>query len=319
MAIKKLGLDLGNSTIKFVSSEDGVIKKHFIASAFDIRSGNITSTNDKGANITIGDKTIFLGEGIPLNAIDKTNREYFEHQVLYAAWKSFGAGSYVLKLATGLPIKLYKTKGQEFENKLKDIVKIQGKVNGENVTINLDSVKVCSEGFSSLFSLIDKINKLTPTLIIDIGYKTTDTLLVRWDEELQQFIVEQFDTENIGLYDFLKLMSEKLLSEGVDIKPEEINKRLKSPNSILRTEKGTVNLAKSLSFASERFEQLIRSLELTYGQLFQYDLLYTGGGSKLFLDGVGGSDRFKSLIKLEDDVKYYSNADGYLEQITDED
>lgn len=317
MAIKKLGLDLGNSTIKIAALTDDNRKvTSYIPSAFDIRSGDIASSNDKVAIVTCNDKTIYLGEGISLNAVDKTTRQFFEHQVLYAAWRSFGAGSYVVKLATGLPIKSYKTKGAEYEEKLNEIVKIQGEVNGEKITVNIDSVKVCAEGYSSLISLDDSVSTMNPTLIIDIGYKTIDVLSVRWDDDRKSYVVEDFDSINIGLYDILRLMSERLLKEGADIKPEELNKRLNSSNSIIRTTTGSglLNLKTSLNLADEKYEEIIRELELRFGQLIQFDLLFTGGGSKIFLDGIG-EGRLKHIKQIPDDEKYYSNVLGYLEQL----
>ena len=81
-------------------------------------------------------------------------------------------------LAVGLPIKTYKLFGTSYQEKLNEIVKIEGFVNGEKVSLNVDSVLVCAEGYSSLFSLEESISQMAPTLIVDIGYKTSDALSV---------------------------------------------------------------------------------------------------------------------------------------------
>lgn len=320
MAIKKLAIDLGNSTIeisgKAGDKEDSKVLNAYIPSAYDIRAGNITYTPGKGATIECLGSTIFLGEGIPMVAVDKTDRQYFEHQVLYGAWRLFGAGSHVIKLAVGLPIKTYKLFGTSYQERLNEIVKIEGFVNGEKVSLNVDSVLVCAEGYSSLFSLEESISQMAPTLIVDIGYKTTDALSVRWDEEAQQYIPEIFDSFNIGLYDMLNLMSERLLKEGADMTPEELNKCLNSTNSMVRTRTGSgvLNIKSSLHLVEDKCKELVRSLELKYGQLLQYDLLFTGGGSKVFLQGYG-EQNLKNIIKIKDEDKYYSNVHGYLAQL----
>lgn len=320
--MKKIGIDLGNNMIKFsaTSGENQPIVKGYIPSAIDVRSGSakFSTAKGRGASVTCLNKTIFLGQGIQLVSIDKTNREYLEHQILYCVYAAFGSGAHTIKIAVGLPIKQYAVQKDIYAKRLASIAKIDGSVNGEAISINVVSSVVCAEGYSSLYLFEDKVSKFNPTLIIDIGYKTIDTLLVRWDDEIKEFNVEKYEGLDCGaLYDIYKMIAERLYQMGGTYKPDEIDKRLHSENSLVRLATGdTINLFDKLDLADEVYEQIIRSVELVYGALYQYDLLFTGGGSEIFLKGVAG-DRLKNVINTSTDDKYYSNALGYLEQIED--
>ncbi len=116
--------------------------------------------------------------------MDKTNREYIEHQILWAVNKLYGSGTHY--------INIYKAKKEEFAEKLKGFGTIEGVVNGKEVSVNLVDVKVQAEGSSALRVLANYIDKDNNTLIIDRGMKTTDVILVEWNGKFTISNYERF-------------------------------------------------------------------------------------------------------------------------------
>ena len=78
-------------------------------------------------------------------AKDKTNREYIEHQILWAVNAAYGSGAHYINLGTGLPISIYKAKKEEFAQKLRGLGTIEGVVNGKEISVNIVEVKVPCE------------------------------------------------------------------------------------------------------------------------------------------------------------------------------
>ena len=67
----------------------------------------------KGVKLALG-----VGQ-TTLSNVDKTNREYIEHQILWVVNKLYGSGTHYINLGVGLPISIYKAKKEEFAEKLK--------------------------------------------------------------------------------------------------------------------------------------------------------------------------------------------------------
>lgn len=80
---------------------------------------------------------------------------------------------------------------------------IEGVVNGKEISVNIVNVTIMAEGYASIRSLSQYIDKDNTTLIIDIGMKTTDVLLIEWDGK---FRISNYATVNIVLYDIYKVL-----------------------------------------------------------------------------------------------------------------
>lgn len=116
-----------------------------------------------------------LGVGqITLTNVDKTNRELVEHQILWGVHSVYGAGTHYINLCLGLPISIYKAKKDAY-------TLIIGVINNNSIQVNLVDVKVMAEGHASIKPLAKYINKENTSLIIDVGMKTTDVLLIEHD------------------------------------------------------------------------------------------------------------------------------------------
>ena len=172
--VKNLGLDMGNSTICVAGINDkGEIIKAYTNSVYSMDTALISGDiiECKGVKLALG-----VGQ-TTLSNIDKTNREYIEHQILWAVNTLYGSGTHYINLGVGLPISIYKAKKEGFTEKLKGFGTIEGVVNGKEISVNLVDVKVQAEGYAALRVLTNYIDKDNTTLIIDIGMKTTDLIL----------------------------------------------------------------------------------------------------------------------------------------------
>ena len=302
--VKNLGLDMGNSTICVAGiDEKGEIVKGYTNSVYSMDTALISGDiiECKGVKLALG-----VGQ-TTLSNVDKTNREYIEHQILWAVNKLYGSGTHYINLGVGLPISIYKAKKEEFAEKLKGFGTIEGVVNGKEVSVNLVDVKVQAEGYAALRVLTNYIDKDNTTLIIDIGMKTTDVILVEWNGK---FTISNYGTTNIALYDMYKVLQDKIASEGVEVTIEQIDKKFQSNKPIIRTEKGNFNLVEHLSDALHVCRDIMKDIENKFGKTILHDKIFVGGGAEKFLGAVEG--KVKNNVEVPIEVRWWGNALGYV-------
>lgn len=203
--------------------------------------------------------------------MDKTNREYIEHQILWAVNKLYRSGTHY--------INIYKAKKEEFAEKLKGFGTIEGVVNGKEVSVNLVDVKVQAEGSAALRVLANYIDKDNTTLIIDRGMKTTDVILVEWNGK---FTISNYGTTNIALYDMYKVLQDKIASEGVEVTIEQIDKKFQSNKPVIRTEKGEFNLKEHLVDTLPVCRDIMKDIENKFGKTILHDKIFVGGIQRNF-------------------------------------
>ena len=302
--VKNLGLDMGNSTICVAGiDEKGEIVKGYTNSVYSMDTALISGDiiECKGVKLALG-----VGQ-TTLSNVDKTNREYIEHQILWAVNKLYGSGTHYINLGVGLPISIYKAKKEEFAEKLKGFGTIEGVVNGKEVSVNLVDVKVQAEGYAALRVLTNYIDKDNTTLIIDIGMKTTDVILVEWNGK---FTISNYGTTNIALYDMYKVLQDKIASEGVEVTIEQIDKKFQSNKPIIRTEKGDFNLVEHLGDTLLVCRDIMKDIENKFGKTILHDKVFVGGGSEKFLEAVRG--KVRNNVEVDRELMWYGNALGYL-------
>ena len=302
--VKNLGLDMGNSTICVAGINDkGEVIKAYTNSVYSmdiaLMSGDIIEC--KGVKLALG-----VGQ-TTLSNVDKTNREYIEHQILWAVNELYGSGTHYINLGVGLPISIYKAKKEEFAENLKGFGTIEGVVNGKEVSVNLVDVKVQAEGYAALRVLTNYIDKDNTTLIIDIGMKTTDVILVEWNGK---FTISNYGTTNIALYDMYKVLQDKIASEGVEVTIEQIDKKFQSNKPIIRTEKGDFNLVDHLSDILPVCRDIMKDIENRFGKTILHDKVFVGGGAEKFLGAVEG--KLRNNVDLPQEMRWYGNVEGYL-------
>lgn len=302
--VKNLGLDMGNSTICVAGINDkGEVIKAYTNSVYSMDTALISGDiiECKGVKLALG-----VGQ-TTLSNIDKTNREYIEHQILWAVNTLYGSGTHYINLGVGLPISIYKAKKEGFTEKLKGFGTIEGVVNGKEISVNLVDVKVQAEGYAALRVLTNYIDKDNTTLIIDIGMKTTDVILVEWNGK---FTISNYGTTNIALYDMYKVLQDKIASEGVEVTIEQIDKKFQSNKPVIRKEKGDFNLVEHLSDTLHVCRDIMKDIENKFGKTILHDKVFVGGGSEKFLSAVGG--KVRNNVEVDREMRWYSNAVGYL-------
>ncbi len=302
--VKNIGIDLGNSTICVAGmGVDGNIINAYTYSVYSmdtaLMSGDIIECRRTKLALGVGRTT--------LTNVDKTNREYIEHQILWAVNAVYGSGNHYINLGTGLPINIYKAKKEEFAQRLRGLGTIEGVVNGKEISVNIVDVKVMAEGYASIRPLSQYINKDNTTLIIDIGMKTTDVILVEWDGK---FRISNYGTTNIALYDIYKVLQEKIAAEGVEVTIEQIDKKFNSNKPIIRTEKGDFNLEEHLGDTIHVCRDIMKDIENKFGKTVLHDKVFTGGGSEKFLKVM--DDKVRNSMEITSEMRWYSNALGYL-------
>ena len=281
--VKNLGLDMGNSTICVAGINDkGEVTKAYTNSVYSMDTALISRDiiECKGVKLALG-----VGQ-TTLSNVDKTNREYIEHQILWAVNQLYGVGTHYINLGVGLPISIYKAKKEEFAEKLKGFGTIEGVVNGKEIYVNLVNVKVQAEGYAALRVLTNYIDKDNTTLIIDIGMKTTDVILVEWNGK--QFVISNYGTTNIALYNMYKVLQDQIANEGVEVTIEQIDKKFQSNKPVIRTEKGEFNLNEHLIDTLPVCRDMMKDIENKFGKTILHDKIFVGGGSEKFLTAVGG-------------------------------
>lgn len=305
--VKNLGLDMGNSTICVIGINDkGEVTKAYTNSVYSMDTALISGDiiECKGVKLALG-----VGQ-TTLSNVDKTNREYIEHQILWAVNQLYGVGTHYINLGVGLPISIYKAKKEEFAEKLKGFGTIEGVVNGKEVSVNLVDVKVQAEGYAALRVLTNYIDKDNTTLIIDIGMKTTDVVLVEWNGK---FTISNYGTTNIALYDMYKVLQDKIASEGIEVTIEQIDRKFQSNKPIIRTEKGDFNLLDHLSDILPVCRDIMKDIENKFGKTILHDKVFVGGGAEKFLGTVEG--KVKNNVEVPIEVRWWGNALGYVESL----
>ncbi len=302
--VKNIGIDMGNSTICVAGMDNkGEIIKTYTNSVYSMDTALIS-----GDIIECRGTKLALGVGqTTLTNVDKTNREYIEHQILWSVNAVYGAGTHYINLGTGLPISIYKAKKEEFTQKLRGLGTIEGVVNGKEISVNIVDVKVMAEGYASIRPLSPYIDKDNTTLIIDIGLKTTDVLLIEWDGK---FRISNYGTVNIALYDIYKVLQEKIASEGVEVSIEQIDRKFNTNKPIIRTEKGEFNLEEHLADTIHVCRDIMKDIENKFGKTVLHDKIFTGGGAEKFLKVMDGKVRNNVEVPME--LRWYSNCVGYL-------
>ena len=305
--VKNLGLDMGNSTICVIGINDkGEVTKAYTNSVYSMDTALISGDiiECKGVKLALG-----VGQ-TTLSNVDKTNREYIEHQILWAVNQLYGVGTHYINLGVGLPISIYKAKKEEFAEKLKGFGTIEGVVNGKEVSVNLVDVKVQAEGYAALRVLTNYIDKDNTTLIIDRGMKTTDVVLVEWNGK---FTISNYGTTNIALYDMYKVLQDKIASEGIEVTIEQIDRKFQSNKPIIRTEKGDFNLLDHLSDILPVCRDIMKDIENKFGKTILHDKVFVGGGAEKFLGAVEG--KVKNNVEVPIEVRWWGNALGYVESL----
>lgn len=270
-------VDLGNYDIKYLSKG---IKGKFsskISTAFN-PNPEVFERIEYNAQLT------YIGVGALEREYNKVDRNFIP-SLLYAINKATADNK--INLCLLLPVNQLPRK--DYFYSLLEGKKFIYKVNGKDRSLTINKMSVLPEGYCSYYSLKGVSGK--DILIIDIGSRT-----VNFASFIEGKIEKNF-THKIGTYDFYKKVKEIENSKGNDYIEEDIERLIKREKIIVDD-----------TLYSEFLREI---LNVTKGNIniSNYDVVFTGGGSKLLEECI----RRNTPAEILEDATY-SNVIG-AEQI----
>lgn len=314
----KVGLDFGNNTICAVSKLEKQLIYKYISSTFT----RVTTFTDDNI-ITTDGMTIQLGvrNGSELTSIDKTDRLFLKHQILWAVNAIFGTTSndniYELDLAVGLPVGDFSDleKRANYIEKLNSLGTISGVVDGNEFTVIVNKVMVLSEGHGSIKALLDKIpNNGYPTVIHDIGFLTTDVVVLEYEKE--KLKIRKPITINKGVsYIYDSIFEEMSELECIESK-SELDYYVRNKYDTIRTKHNKdYMLTEQILNKSLECKTIMNDISNKLGfKTTTCNKIFIGGGSVLLFKIVG-SDWIKNHVEIDNNLRYCANALGYYYNI----
>lgn len=282
-------------------NDSGEIEKHLVKS-LAIKDGIGTENV-----VTYAGYNLVFGSGSPLVEQDKTKRKYIEQSILLAC-KYCGVLSGKVEIVVGLPLNIYKTTLKEsYQADMSKIKALKGEVDGVSINVTVDTIKVFAEGFSCFIAYSKDIT-ITPSTIIDIGYKTTD--VVALSKTNAKWKIDGYCTVNKGMLDVYKDMSHALLGKGIILSPEQVEERLEN-NPLILTEGAEENLNEYLVFANETVAAIYNELRLNIADIGNRMSYVVGGGANAIHDLMPTKN--KQVIGDKEKC-IFGNALGYLFQ-----
>lgn len=279
----KLAIDIGNRNIKIYDGKKTAIIK--------------SMATEKGMNtkniVELDGKKIWFGIGNSLVAQDKTARKHLKETILLSAYKMFGPKANEIELRVGLPLNRYKAQKDSFKKELMGYGNIKGKVDGEEMNITIKEVEVLAEGHAALYKIVEDITIL-PAALLDVGYKTTDVLLLSYDTdgELQ---IDSYMTVNMGLKEIYEAIAmDNLTNIGFLYKAEDIESRLKELD---------------LKAANMVINEIYNEIESTCYDISKRHIYVIGGGSKVVYEHLDHNEK----TMIDENVALYANVKGYFE------
>ena len=242
-------IDLGNYDIKYLSNG---VKGKFSSKI----STEFNPNPEVFERIEYNDHLTYIGVGSLEREYNKVDKNFMP-SLLYAINKATNDNK--INLCLLLPVNQLPRKDDFYT--LLEGKKFNYKVNGKDRSLIINKIAVLPEGYCSYYSLKGVSDK--DILMIDIGSRT-----VNFASFIEGKIEKNF-THKIGTYDFYKRVKEIENSKGNDYIEEDIERLIKRNKIVVEDTMYTTFLKDILNIAKGNIN--IRN----------YDVIFTGGGSKL--------------------------------------
>ena len=294
------GIDIGSANVK--DDLHNHFKSQTKAYGVPIKDGN---------TLTFNGTTYRYGKG---KYDYNQNVKYLEKNFMPLLLSMLCTGSELEnhKIVLGLPINQY----DKHKGALKEMVEQyrENKVvfNGQERIIRICDVEVFPEGMGVLYSLSDedfeRIGHKTRCLIVEIGGKTTDTLLLSHGEYEEREMVD-FSTINetgtLKIYTDVKEYIDSNFEDAISIEDAQDIVEGKLEYNVLGQPIDLTEVIENI--IDERFDRILSGLRQKYPSLNSAKILLCGGGAKLFETRF--RDRFKDNLLVNNNI--YANAEGY--------
>lgn len=288
-----LGIDIGNMLIK---TSEGIM--------FEGRISEDKPFMCECDVIEIGGKTYYLEQGRYEHKPLKYKKNNYIPLMASAIAKSTDVNS--VNVVTGLPITQYKTEYKELMDYLEQNKVMKFKFNGKERMIVLNKFDVYPEGVAIFNTLPKEVLKQLEgmdVLIIDIGSKTTDCVIFKWNSDGSRSLVDP-KSLSIGTHNVYNRVRTEINERFNTRKTlEEIIDLFATRSLVIGGEKQDLSFL-NVVIQSE-LNKIIDELELEYDVASLQPLLCGGGASMMHSMFVS---QYPSTVVSSD---IFGNANGY--------
>lgn len=315
MALYRLGMDLGNMWLKAVIEEiaTGKITKCKI-------ENRISTTPDIDTNarkLQRDGKTLFVGGGELQNNVLKHERNHIMDQILVMAHELTKDKDYIsIELAVGLPPKQYNNAEfrKTFLSKIEVNTPIEYRVNDKFKKIIIEKVSVYYEGYSAFYNIIDSEGIQDNVLVLDCGGGTIDACSYRKniDTDVHDAIrTHTIETGSINILEELRQHINEKLKGNIAL--QTIDNTIRANKETFRHAGKDHNINDYLPVIENSIDSVMNNLSNEYKGLDQFQIALVGGGAKLL--NKYAHKHISDNFELDDEKRFYANAEGYLEQL----
>lgn len=335
----KLAIDFGSANMKMAGIIDGKIYKKIIKS--QATTNKTSKLSDKNI-VEYNNKSVYFGVGNPLVKKNKTEREFVIESILLATNAIYGEldNKFEVQLGIGLPLDKYTSQEKDiYLNSLKTEYlnkSIKGVVDGKEIAVTITYINIYAEGYSGFISLAKRINTKNPLLIIDVGYKTTDIVGIKYDTFSDALLVDNNITIPKGMLEILETITEQFNADTqADYSVETIEDAIITNRDIqYATSEGleTRNISRWLKYGDEVLSYIFNTIEIkAFPDWKNRNLYFIGGGVNIInciMNEMINKDRSKTVgteelkddeedivISKNDNSLMYANVKGYLIQL----
>jgi len=307
----KIGLDLGASRVKgSIYDQAGAVKNFNISNRVNVddsigSSGYIVEYNNHT-------KRVGASSGIPNMQPLKLRYSHLEEIILAVGYEmkqilGIKEADITINIETLLPPKQFFSNGKDFKKRIADIGTINGLVNGQAITVNIETVNVNCEGVALLKTL--DFNTLSANvkrvLLIDVGSSTIDLVEVIKEDDIWK--IGKVDTIEFGGTRMCKAIEKSLANKY----------KSQFPYDVLEKEMSYTFEGKVFSILDEAecLNSIVEEFVVQLNQFAdhrQYKVILAGDGSELLYSNKKMKEFIPTAHLLDANVRLYGNSIGAL-------
>ena len=242
-----LAIDMGNYNIK---TSEGIM---FIST---FTEGEVLNPQGEEV-IEFEGKTYMMEKGTFDNEYNKSKKNY-KPNLLYAISKSIPRSIKEIDLVLGVPVDNIKIT-EQFKEELQE-QEFKWVLNGKERVVKIKRVATVGEGISAFYTL-NKIKRLSPIIMIDIGGRTVNVIIFEKGKIKDKFTIPK------GMIELYDVIAAKENATGNRYRAEQIYDLIQR-GIITDTEK------EEKLFISQIMNEIKRRVDIEL-----YDIVFSGGGS----------------------------------------
>ncbi len=314
---RKIGIDLGNLYLKGVirDLQTGEIIKKKIANKITTE----VDINTKSRKLQRDGNVIYIGSGSLNNNILKHTRNHILDQILVMTSELTTEECVRISLALGLPATQLNNESYK-ANFLDQIIldkEIEFRVNDSYKKVIIENVEVYYEGYSAFYKLINEGEFDDNLLVIDAGGGTIDCCSYKYDIDDETHNPVKTHTVEKGAINLIEELRQYINKEiEGNIPFEVIDDCIRSDKGTFKYKNNEYKLDDYIHSIETTVDNIMNNIDNKYEGLDNYQIVFVGGAAKLLK--IHASKKVANEFKIDADQAFYANAEGYLEQLEDE-